>query len=45
MTILLCFLIYFQKTVIVDVAIEAKDDGDIANESLKRALLFLLLLL
>jgi len=45
MTVLLWFLIYFQKTVIIDVAIEAKDVGDIASESLKRALLSLLLLL
>jgi hypothetical protein len=45
MTVLLCFLIYFQKTVIVDVALEAKDDGDIASESLKRTWLSLLLLL
>jgi hypothetical protein len=45
MTVLLCFIIYFQKTVIVDVTLEAKDDGDIANESLKRALLSLLLLM
>ena len=29
----------------VDVALEAKDDGDIASESLKRAVLSLLLLL
>jgi len=45
MTVLLCFLIYFQKTVSVDVALEAKDDDDIASESLKRALLSLLLLM
>ena len=42
MTVLLCFIIYFQKTVIVNVAIEAKGDGDIASESLKRAFLIIM---